>query len=521
MNKPPDGSEFDMETTYTSQSSALVHPARTSGTKRQRYDTPTDQSNESLSQLTNDNLLPLVDVKSQCAGCSEVVEEHYVLRCSECKRRFHGNCAILPGRKKKGVMPADSHIKYFNNHCIARVNGDYVGGRFSWTCSSCISLKEESGKECSPDRYSMLETIVTKNNKQYESSFGSINQTLKVLNKKIDDLSFSKIGSSGTTADIAVSNTDEDGHSQRISGSYRQTNLSSCGDPWKRALLSGSELSRDPAPSVNHSIGSLSGTTPPSPPPGQQNKNKFNFRIRVFTKDADKLILPVLKDLSKEKKLETFDDFRLRGKSTLDFLFATGEEAHAAYTKISKVFDSLDYVGCFSPDLIKSQRAFLVGVSQSDDAESIRSQIHTRYPELELTSKNRYNFKVLPPKQCKNEGSGYRSTVFFSPDLFDYISVNFNNRLRMGNYESWSIYPCKINRCSKCQSLHHATDDCKAKSPVCANCSGNHWTRKCDAKDSDICCINCKKSTEHKDDAIGHKASSSECPVYLNMTKNS
>ena len=57
MNKPPDGSEFDMETTYTSQSSALVHPAHTSGTKRQRYDTPTDQSNESLSQLTNDNLL--------------------------------------------------------------------------------------------------------------------------------------------------------------------------------------------------------------------------------------------------------------------------------------------------------------------------------------------------------------------------------------------------------------------------------------------------------------------------------
>ena len=133
----------------------------------------------------------------------------------------------------------------------------------------------------------MLETIVTKNNKQYESSFGSINQTLIALNKKIDDLSFSKIGSSGTTTDIAVSNTDEACHSQHISGSNRQTNLSSCGDPWKRALLSGSELSQDPAPSVNHSIGSSSGTTPPSPPPGQQNNNKFNFRVRVFTKDTD------------------------------------------------------------------------------------------------------------------------------------------------------------------------------------------------------------------------------------------
>ena len=126
MGKPPDDSEFDMEITATAPRAALVHPARTSGTKRQRFDTPTDQSNELLGQLSNENIFPVVDSKFACAGCFEVVEEHYVLRCSECKRSFHRNCAILPGRKRKEVMPSDSHIKCFNKNCIARVNSTVI-----------------------------------------------------------------------------------------------------------------------------------------------------------------------------------------------------------------------------------------------------------------------------------------------------------------------------------------------------------------------------------------------------------
>ena len=227
-----------------------------------------------------------------------------------------------------------------------------------------------------------------------------------------------------------------------------------------------------------------------------------------------------MKKLSQEKKLASFDNFRSRGKLTLDFLFATGLEAESAHKKISEAFKSLLDVDCFSPEMIVCQRTFLVGVSESDTPATVRQQIHSRYPELQLESENKHNIKVLEPKQCKNKDSGYRCTVFFSPALYEYIDVNLNNRFRMGNYETWMLYPHTVDRCGKCQSLEHDTDSCKARKPTCANCSGSHWTRKCQALESEICCINCKRSEEFKDNFVGHKASSSECPVYLKKSKN-
>ena len=415
-------------------------------------------------------------------------------------------------------MPAESHIKYFNKNCIAKVNGDFVGGRFSWTCSSCISLEEGSSKENSPDRYALLESIVVKNTKQHDSALSNLNETLIALNKKIEDLSFSALARNHKSAETSRQSIEPTSCSQSSASSAQNhdAELTASSSSWNKIVSGSKKSNRTPASNPESCISDVASSSL-----RHTHTRNFNFRVRVYTKDANKSILSVLKTLSNENKLECFENFQSRGKSTLDFLFATGDEAHAAYTKISRAFNSLDYADCFTPDLIKSQKAFLVGVSQSDDTASIRSKIHARYPELQLTSANKHNFKVLSPKQCKNEESGFRSTVFFSPGLYDYLSTNLNNRLRMGNYESWSIYPCKIGRCSKCQSLNHDTEDCKAKSPVCANCSGNHWTRKCNARESDICCINCKRSEVFNDNFMGHKASSSECPVYLNLTKNS
>ena len=524
IEKPPDADDpqFDMEITAVSENAVVIHPPlpQSQGLKRARTDSlPNNDREQLLHQLCNENLLPTVDTKNYCSGCNQVADPLYVLRCCDCNRRFHGNCETLPKevrKKKKEIMPSQSHIKYYNEHCVAKVNGDYLGGRFMWVCCSCVALKESASRENAPDRYALLETIVSNNAKQQEQVFSTLNETLKAMSAKMEELSFASVVHRAADNSCQKSVATSPGPSACSEHSSHSGNVD--GQPWRMVAASKGHASKDthscsktsPCDTTEHSSSSL-------PPP---SSSKFNFRVRVYTTSSDISILSILKDLSRDGTLECFQDFRSRGKSTLDFLFKTGEEAQEAYSKINAAFEPLHNANCFTPDLINSQRAFLVGVSPSDDADSIRKQIHSRYPELQLTTANLNNFKVLPVKECKNKESGYRSTVFFSHDLYRYISTNLNNRLRMGNYDTWSIYPCRVDRCDKCQSFKHSTEQCKARSPVCANCSGNHWTRKCKAEDADICCINCKRSEEHKDKFMGHTASSSECPVYLSLTKN-
>ena len=102
--------------------------------------------------------------------------------------------------------------------------------------------------------------------------------------------------------------------------------------------MGGSNLSQSTTPTKSLSSSSLGKT---SPPPQQSYYSKFNFRVRVFSKETDKSILSVLRTLSSQKKLDSFDNFKSRGKSTLDFLFETGDEANAAYTKVSQATNEL------------------------------------------------------------------------------------------------------------------------------------------------------------------------------------
>ena len=89
------------------------------------------------------------------------------------------------------TMPCETFIKNYNTMCVANNNGDYLGGCFSWICSSCISLNEGSSKRNAPDRISILETLVTKSTLHHETVFKGLSETISSLNRKIQEMSFS------------------------------------------------------------------------------------------------------------------------------------------------------------------------------------------------------------------------------------------------------------------------------------------------------------------------------------------
>ena len=227
-----------------------------------------------------------------------------------------------------------------------------------------------------------------------------------------------------------------------------------------------------------------------------------------------------MKKLDNDGKLDSYDNFRSRGKSAIEVLFTDCLKADEAYTKLSSFFPDENelHIEVNKPEMIHCNRTFFVGMNAGETAETILAKVSHRYPEFELSTRNKWNIKVLEPKQCIKNKDIYRATVLLSQDLFDYISTNLNNRLRMGNYDTWAVYPC-LTRCIKCQSLHHAYEQCKKRDPCCAICSGPHYTKKCTVDKNDktkLCCINCKKSEAHKNDC-NHRADSSDCPVYLQM----
>ena len=523
MEKPPDQNRMEYTLTKLSPGTAVCrfdddNSVNNDGPMHKRLKTSTETQNlVALKGRSNENLLPLIDNKNICLECEHAINDDYVIRCSDCKRRFHGSCEkVVPKVRNSEVMPASSHLKYFNEH-IMKHNGDFLGGRFFWVCTSCNILKETGNKTNAPDRYSILESLVIQNSKQYDSTISVLSDSLKSLTKKFNELSYQN---TLHTSNKHNGNSTEVLRNTGTSGNTNDSNLSSIDVPDNSSAWFTNGLPTPPSKAFSSAeISQKKMDCPIAKNSGFPRKVNFEYKIKLFNKDNTTAVLEILKRLHKENKLECFDNFRSRGKSAIDIFFSSGLEAEKAYKKISDAFATEPDVECHKPEALNSQRTFFVGLSEDETADTILQKLMQRYPELQLSSLNKYAIKILEPKPCKNNTSVFRSTVFLSNALYEYISVNLNNRLRMGNYESWSVYPCLVNRCSKCQSLNHSSDNCKARTPVCAHCSESHWTRQCKNPEGAICCINCKRSETFSSNCNGHKANSSECPIYLSISR--
>ena len=483
---------------------------------RKRHRPDRNDEDSSLKAQVDDNIIPLIDhATGNCCKCYLKVIPDEMMRCYECKRSFHGSCKTIALEKVRGeaVMPAPTYIKNWNNHLMKNNNGDFLGGRFFWVCSNCIMLKEVASPRNALDRQSMLEAVVLKNNMNHTAAFNQIAETLSALNCTLEKMR----GDNGPPV------SDDGIAPVEVVQNYtppkpKVSNFPATPIAYNTVAKStlpankGSE-SRCPTDKLHPISSNQPHFNVPSSTPVSGN---YKYRLKLFSKNAEVHIMDILKKLDNEGKLDSYDNYRSRGKLAIDLLFRDSVKAGEAYTKLSVFFQSCTEhdVEVHTPEMILSKRVFLVGMSEGHTPESILSKVSNRYPELELSGENRWNFKVLEPKQCIRNKAIYRSTVIMSPELFDYISINLNNRLRMGNYDSWAVYPC-LNRCIKCQSFDHSFEQCKKRDPCCAICSGNHFTKKCTVEDPTmLSCINCKKSETHKGN-FSHRADSSECPVYL------
>ena len=507
--------------------SSIVH----GGSKRKRINS--DNSTDGICASVDDNILPLVK-SGVCEQCKVKCTGHEMMVCCSCNKFFHGTCkSVVEKVRCNPVMPAQSHVTYFNQH-LMRGDGIYMAGRFLWMCASCVNLKEIGSNKYHYDRMAMLESAVIQNSIHYNAMMKQMQDTLNLLNDKVSKLSTTeRLIQSGNPITVESGNpiTVESGNPITVEPSH-PCNTNQLVVP-EQHVVNSSDTSKTYAESitncqsssavvpskivlvkqhVTHPIGNTSIS--------REKQIKFNYRLKLISKDQNIPIMTTLRKLADDGKLIGYDNYRTKGKQAIELLFATSEEVSTAYTELSNLFNADANVDVFNPDIINPSRTYFVGLSETDTADSARKKLNARYPELQLNGKNRWALKMFDPKPCIRDSSTFRATVFLSRDLHQYITVNFNNRFRLGNFESWCVYSY-ISRCSKCQSFEHSFDTCNHPDPVCAKCAGKHFTSKCNANEDDFCCCNCKRSTEFSSGHKSHSADSANCPVYMEAKRGS
>ena len=494
---------------------SMVH----AGGKRKRV---SSEGNESeICNSVDENILPLVDSSGVCMKCKEKCNVHEVLVCCSCNKFFHGTCELIPkGNRNNPAVPAHSHVVYYNKN-LMRGDGLYSGGRFSWMCSSCITLKEMGNKKYYYDRVALLESAVIQNTINYAAAIKQMQDAIQLLTTQVSKLRSSEDNISCVVDHTAANPVQLNSDIITVPSVSNDTASDGVQRNFAKALTKfQSGNSSDLSKKVSNSSASTATPSVVSMKNNYRNMpTKYSFRLKILNKDQDKPIMNTLRKLADENKLKSYDNYRSKGRYAIELLFSSGEEVSSAFTELTEVFKSDTSIDVLNPDIINPSRSYFVGLSETDTVESAMSKLSRRYPDLDLKGHNRWALKMFDPKPCIKDKSTYRATVFLTRELHDYISVNFNNRFRLGNFESWSVYSY-ISRCGKCQSFDHSLDNCNHPHPVCAKCAGKHFTSKCDAKEDDFCCCNCKRSTEFNSRYKDHSADSSECPVYIKAKRS-
>ena len=116
----------------------------------------------------------------ECSECASKVSLDEILTCGSCSKKFHASCSEMSHLTKRGLKPAPkpSYVKYFNQ--IMKYNQEYLGGCFSWTCNTCVDIKNLSSEKFVGDRLSLIEAAFIQQK--------PVVPLVEKLIKKIDDL---------------------------------------------------------------------------------------------------------------------------------------------------------------------------------------------------------------------------------------------------------------------------------------------------------------------------------------------
>lgn len=142
----------------------------------------------------------------------------------------------------------------------------------------------------------------------------------------------------------------------------------------------------------------------------------------------------------------------------------------------------------------KTHAFVLRGLDSAPDTEEIKDELETTHKipikqVYKMTTKYRALYLVVTDKT---------TTLEFLKQSIKYICQTKIYWERHNNTKA-------MTQCHRCQEWGHATSNCFAV-PQCAHCAEDHWTQQCTKKEENKC-ANCKQ--------VGHKAFSTECPVYV------
>ena len=477
--------------------------------KRQRnsYSSVHDNTTALLKSCDENNILPLVDANLTCAACVKRVEKphKHVIECCSCRKKFHATCKevdLVGNRHKLKVMPCKTDIMHFNS--IMKQNEAWLGGKFSWSCNSCVTLQSISDKKYLGDRLALIESMLIKD---------------KPLKAVLEDL-IAKLDTSGIVnsnrTDYSLS-TDREmqecSSTAAVPSSY--ANVTSAQNqqlsPPAPTMQSSFSLIQTEQQQQQRNIGKDKQITRKS----QANKS---FRIHISNKvENAPPIGAALDKLTVQGALAKYDS-RSRGKDNIDLLFEDYDKAKAEFEKVKNTLSDFEV---HNPELINGKKAFLVGLGDYHTPESVLSAIKEEYSSLLGQAGDINSVKILEIKPCLKDQTVFRATLYMPDSMLDLIQSRLNSKLYIG-YLRCTVYPYKPHiRCFHCQQHGHMKSKCK-NNLCCAKCGGEHDTDKC--TNIIVNCVNCANSADHKDACSSHRADSYECPVFIKyrreQTKN-
>lgn len=502
--------------------------ASRAGGKLSRSSSSTRSKDKDLNSLVNENVLPKLDPTTlHCPKCDEKVSIDVAIRCSSCNSIFHATCGIVGN--DPNVMPRKTWITTFVKHIAGKVNGDYVGGRFSWNCASCINVDFTADCKNLPDRLSNLETIMLKSTAARDAQIQTLTDAVVSLTKQLTDLTSSMSTPAASALNCDLTQTRSNIESVPLppsndvptfadmasSSSTKTTNVPhASGSTAKVTSCSNTSLTTSP---MTASSSKVVVPTSPQKPPTRRSNAKFILHVSKDDQDGVPMI-KVLEKLAMAKKIGSYD-FRSKGKFAVDLFFTSADDAKEAHSCLTKSVGSNVVVGL--PEMVGSHKVFFVNIPEGVDSKGLLAQLNERWSDLSLLDAKKYCIKIFEPRKCIGDPTKIRSTVLLSDELYEFFMNKLNGRISLGYYTVLEVYDC-LDQCIKCQSFEHTVESCRKKVSVCGYCGKNHHTKKCPVKEdaSKHHCVNCFSDPRFKVGCSGHGAVSRDCPYYLQCIKN-
>ena len=452
-----------------------------------------------LEPSNNSNLLPMVK-HGKCEGCSAITKDAEVLCCYLCKKHFHAtNCTVT---ETLGSDALPSHTNLTNYSKFG--SKSYPTGRFIWTCFRCGSIEELASRDNLSERVSLLEALLV----TLSPALSSLTNALSHNNDQGVEALIANIRASTAQADDGNSiNTDE---VTKVLPSG-VSNINS-----EKSAEMHQDNERNTSASVPLSlVGTNSNRKKQTQTPGYASqgppskKAGAKMRIRVVNKEE---VGPPLRAIFHRAHLSgKIGSYTIRYHSNhkADLLFDNIKDAETAHHVITS---ELVGVEVSSPSHTNTKMVHIVGLTEDDTKQSVYDAICKpgRNSAIEHLV-NPYTLRVLDVKPCNKKQHVYRATIVISEDIWDIISNEMNEKLKV-DYLSCAVYlrPDSI-RCYRCQHLGHTAQTCQNEI-ACVNCGGSHESNGCP---NPAKCINCSGS----ENDCNHRADASDCPAFRNYRK--